>query len=50
MFYNKEWQPIVFRIKKEFILETPYDYNYYLHDLRKEERYLNRLHSCEDGV
>ena len=44
----KEWQRIVFSDEKKFNLE--YGYNYYLHDLQKEERYLSRLHNCEGSV
>lgn len=50
MSYKKEWQNIVFSDEKKFNLEGPDGYNYYFHDLRKEEQYLSRLHSCEGSV
>ena len=46
----KQWNTVVFSDEKNFNLDGPDGHNYYFHDLRKEERFLNRNHSCVGGV
>ncbi|KAL7727430.1 hypothetical protein ACLKA6_017554 [Drosophila palustris] len=50
MTWSTQWQHVVFSDEKKFNLEGPDGYNYYFHDLRKEEHHLDRLHSRVDGV
>lgn len=50
MTWSNEWHRVVFSEEKKFNLEGPDGFNYYFHDLRKEEHNLNRLHSLEGGV
>ena len=50
MAWVKQWNTVVFSDEKKFNLDGPDGYNYYFHDLRKEERFLNRNHSCVGGV
>lgn len=50
MTWKEEWKRVVFSDEKKFNLEGPDGYNYYFHDLRKEELQLNRNHSCAGGV
>lgn len=47
MTWSNEWYRVVFSEEKKFNLEGPDGFNYYFHDLRKEEHNLNRLHSLE---
>lgn len=50
MTWSTQWHYVVFSDEKKFNLEGPDGYNFYFHDLRKEEHYLDRLHSREGGV
>lgn len=50
MTWNKEWKAVVFSDEKKFNLDGPDGYNYYFHDMRKEECFLSRHHSCTGGV
>lgn len=50
MTWNNQWYKVVFSDEKKFNLDGPDGYNYYFHDLRKEELVLNRHHSREGGV
>jgi len=50
MTWTTQWQHVVFSDEKKFNLEGPDGFNYYFHDLRKEEHHLDRLHSRVGGV
>lgn len=50
MAWNREWHQVVFSDEKRFNLDGPDGYNYYFHDLRKEEHFLTRHHSREGGI
>lgn len=50
MTWKSDWRYVVFTDEKKFNLEGPDGYNYYFHDLRKEEHQLDRLHSRVGGV
>lgn len=50
MTWSTQWKHVVFSDEKKFNLEGPDGYNYYFHDLRKEEHHLDRLHSRVGGV
>jgi len=50
MTWNKEWKTVVFSDEKKFNLDGPDGYNYYFHDIRKEECFLSRHHTCAGGV
>ena len=50
MAWVKQCNLVDFSDEKKFNLDGPNGYNYYIHDLRKQERFLNRNHSCADGV
>lgn len=50
MTWSTQWRHVVFSDEKKFNLEGPDGYNYYFHDLRKEEHHLDRLHSRVGGV
>lgn len=44
------WRNVVFSDEKKFNLDGPDGYNYYFHDVRKEEQFLTRHHSRQGGV
>lgn len=50
MTWNKEWKTVVFSDEKKFNLDGPDGYNYYFHDMRKEECFLSRHHTCAGAV
>lgn len=50
MTWNNEWHRVVFSDEKKFNFEGPDGFNFYFHDLRKEEHQLDRLHSRVGGV
>lgn len=50
MSWTKEWHKVIFTDEKKFNLDGPDGFNYYFHDLRKEERILGRHHSRTGSV
>lgn len=50
MTWKEEWHFVVFSDEKKFNFDGPDGFNYYFHDLRKEEQFLTRHHSREGGV
>lgn len=50
MSWTSQWQKVVFTDEKKFNLDGPDGFNYYYHDLRKEERILSRNHSRAGSV
>jgi len=47
---SKELKTVVFSDEKKFNIDGPDGYNYYFHDIRKEECFLSRHHTCAGGV
>ena len=47
---TNDWRLVVFSDEKRFNLDGPDGFQYYFHDLRKEEICLSRHHSREGGV
>lgn len=50
MTWNQQWGNVVFTDEKKFNMDGPDGFQYYFHDLRKEERVLSRNHSRQGGV
>lgn len=50
MTWSNKWFKVVFSDEKKFNIDGPDGYNFYFHDLRKEELFLQRRHSRECGV
>lgn len=50
MTWNTEWHTVVFSDEKKFNLDGPDGYNFYYHDMRKEEVILSRRHSRIGGI
>ncbi|CAK9809220.1 Transposable element Tc3 transposase [Anthophora quadrimaculata] len=42
VWWRKKWRNVIFSDEKKFNLDGPDGWNYYFHDLRKEEQYLSR--------
>jgi len=45
-----DWRSVVFTEGKRFNLDGPDGFQYYYHNLRKDELYLSRHHSREGGI
>lgn len=50
MTWSSEWKRVVFSDEKKFNFEGPDGFNFYYHDLRKDEHQLDRLHSRVGGL
>lgn len=50
MTWSDKWFKVVFSDEKKFNIDGPDGYNYYFHDLNKEELFLSRRHSREGGI
>lgn len=48
--WDREWHQVVFSDEKKFNLDGPDGYNFYFHDMRKEEIVMDRRHSKGGGV
>ncbi len=50
MTWTVQWHKVVFTDEKRFNLDGPDGFNYYFHDLKKDELFLSRRHNRTAGV
>ena len=50
MSWTTEWHRVLFSDEKKFNCDGPDGFNYYFHDVRKEERFLSKRHSGGGSV